>query len=488
MDKKQETSDFSYTKIRDGDKTGLVLCENNESDSQFAYLKKTQPTDLPIFSTSVEHFLKDVFLPRGFPDSVHSDYVQYQIWDTVQAFASTILGTLTTHSIMRGVGVGESTATPLAAAITWILKDGTGMVGRIVFAWWNGPGLDAQCKKWRLFADVLNDAAMGIELTLPYFPSFSTILLCFSSAMKSLVGVAGGATRASITQHQALQNNLADVSAKDGSQETCVNLIASLVGVFMLSFLGASSHVLFWYVVLVATHIYANYRAVRSLCFDTLNEDRLAIIVDNYLMQSSVLSPEKVNEQESVLISYKASKKLCGFDITIGESLEDYVESAKSQKSNSSSIRDALTLFRITKSSSFSIFGKRDRSKSLHTFFIDMQNRVIRIALVHDATSENILNSYISAFLMGIMISMGCEFRQDIIEKAKNAEGPLLAMYKMAIELRQTLSQPKFMNGMLDQHTRTLLAHLKASEWKMDTSMLLVGPYRIYEDTKMLLK
>lgn len=38
---------------------------------------------------------------------------------------------------------------------------------------------------------------------------------------------------------KALRNNLADVSAKDGSQETCVNLIASLIGVFMLSFLDA---------------------------------------------------------------------------------------------------------------------------------------------------------------------------------------------------------------------------------------------------------
>lgn len=34
---------------------------------------------------------------------------------------------------------------------------------------------------------------------------------------------------------QALQNNLADVSAKDGSQETCVNLIASFVGILILS-------------------------------------------------------------------------------------------------------------------------------------------------------------------------------------------------------------------------------------------------------------
>lgn len=30
--------------------------------------------------------------------------------------------------------------------------------------------------------------------------------------------MAGGATRAALTQHQARRNNMADVSAKDGSQ------------------------------------------------------------------------------------------------------------------------------------------------------------------------------------------------------------------------------------------------------------------------------
>jgi hypothetical protein len=34
---------------------------------------------------------------------------------------------------------------------------------------------------------------------------------------------------------QAIRNNMADVSAKDGSQETFVNLCASLVGIVILS-------------------------------------------------------------------------------------------------------------------------------------------------------------------------------------------------------------------------------------------------------------
>lgn len=59
--------------------------------------------------------------------------------------------------------------------------------------------------------DILNDVAMGIELLIPYFSTYSMTILCASSAMKSIVGIAGGATRAALTQHQALQNNLADV-------------------------------------------------------------------------------------------------------------------------------------------------------------------------------------------------------------------------------------------------------------------------------------
>ena len=38
------------------------------------------------------------------------------------------------------------------------------MCGRIGFAWLNGAQLDSDAKQWRLFADVLNDAAIFLEL------------------------------------------------------------------------------------------------------------------------------------------------------------------------------------------------------------------------------------------------------------------------------------------------------------------------------------
>ena len=118
-------------------------------------------------------FFRRVFLPSGYPDSVSSDYVAYQIWDTVQAFASAISGSLATQAVLKGVGVGDETASALSATITWLLRHGAGMAGQIVFTWMEGCDLDHSCKKWRLFADVLNDTAMLLELSGPLWPQKS---------------------------------------------------------------------------------------------------------------------------------------------------------------------------------------------------------------------------------------------------------------------------------------------------------------------------
>ncbi|KAI0216134.1 RUS1 family protein C16orf58, partial [Lamellibrachia satsuma] len=68
-----------------------------------------------------------VFLPQGYPESVSDDYMDYQIWDTMQAFCSSITGALAAQAILKGVGVGDENATVLAATMTWLIK-GTSLV------------------------------------------------------------------------------------------------------------------------------------------------------------------------------------------------------------------------------------------------------------------------------------------------------------------------------------------------------------------------
>lgn len=65
--------------------------------------------------------------------------------------------------------------------------------------------MDSDCKQWRLFADLLNDIAIFVDLSSPILlrPYF-TLVQCVSGILRSLVGIAGGATRAALTQHVGL--------------------------------------------------------------------------------------------------------------------------------------------------------------------------------------------------------------------------------------------------------------------------------------------
>jgi hypothetical protein len=84
---------------------------------------------------SVAAFVRGFFLPTNYPRSVTRDYLEFQVWDTIQAVTSYLRGTLTVRAIMAGVGVGSAEATATSAAIVWVLKDGVGMFGGMLFAW-----------------------------------------------------------------------------------------------------------------------------------------------------------------------------------------------------------------------------------------------------------------------------------------------------------------------------------------------------------------
>ncbi|KAJ8737564.1 hypothetical protein PYW08_000159 [Mythimna loreyi] len=333
----------------------------------------------------VANFIARVFLPQGYPNSVSRDYTNYQIWDTAQAFCSTITGILATQEVLRGVGVGDRTATPLAATVTWVIKDGCGHLGKIYFAYSKGTHLDAYSKKWRLYADTLNDAAMCIEIALPAFKTYTTFILCISTVMKAIVGVAGGATRAAMTQHHALRSNLADVSAKDAAQETAVNLIASMAALLIITLFGSS---LIIFTIMMIFHIIFNYLAVRSVCLRTLNVPRFLQIIETYLRDEVIAKPCLVNRNEPVITwSFRQNyldQNLCGFHIKIGDSMKNLVK--KNPK--------AVFINKV----------KEVYSANEYIIYPCLRTRTIYVFLRNTATSDDILCAYFHSILFGVVI------------------------------------------------------------------------------------
>ncbi|CAF1266533.1 unnamed protein product [Adineta ricciae] len=302
---------MSLSEIQRGQLTGRIY----SSSKGFHYVssKSTKDGNYQKQQTLYQWFLsilKEIFLPAGYPKSVSSDYLGYQIWDTVQAFASSITNALAFSAILEGMGVGDEKASVLSATFVWLVKDGVGMLGRILFAWLHGTGLDSNLKMWRFYADILNDLATSIDLLAPFFKHLLLPIACLSNLCRSIVGVAGGSTRAALAQHQAIAHNMGDVSAKDGSQETLVNLLALVVNIFLLHMVKRDQFIVwFLYFALTTLHLFANYRAIRTLQLRTFNWNRFVLICKNYFPKKEMPTVAYINRHEPILMEVCQSLK-----------------------------------------------------------------------------------------------------------------------------------------------------------------------------------
>ncbi|KAH6874732.1 vitamin B6 photo-protection and homoeostasis-domain-containing protein [Thelonectria olida] len=246
--------------------------------------------------------LYDAFLPVGFPHSVSEDYLAYQTFDSLQAFFSTITSLLANRALLQGLGVGDANSSATFAMLLTILKDAMSRVATILFAQQFGLRIEPDAKKFRFLADLFNDTAFFLELYSPYFGSWGKVIaLTTGEALRALCGVSAGASKAALSVHFAKHNNLAELNAKEASQETAVGLVGLLVGTILVKSVEDHQSVVYLMVSLVFAHLWMNYLGVRSVCMTTLNRQRATILFEEHLKSGKVLTPEEVAQRENII-------------------------------------------------------------------------------------------------------------------------------------------------------------------------------------------
>ncbi|KAI2632149.1 vitamin B6 photo-protection and homoeostasis-domain-containing protein [Hypoxylon sp. NC1633] len=246
--------------------------------------------------------LLDVFLPAGYPHTVTSDYTPYQVYDSLQAFFSTIAGLLSSRAVLQGLGVGDSASSATAAVLLSVLQESTGRLATILFAHRYGRGIEAECKFYRFLADIVNDSALFLDIISPALSTYPKVLaLCAAGILRALCGISGGAAKASLSAHFARSGNIAELNAKDGSQETVISLMGMLAGSLFVQVVHGREAVMAWMIVLVSLHLWTNYQAVRSVHMNTLTKQRLSIILEHWKNSGTILTPKKVAAKESIL-------------------------------------------------------------------------------------------------------------------------------------------------------------------------------------------
>ena len=244
----------------------------------------------------------DSFLPVGFPHSVSDDYLAYQTYDSLQAFFSTISSLLASRALLQGLGVGDASSSATLAMLLTIFQDAMSRIATIFFAYRFGLRIEPDAKRYRFLADVFNDTAFFLDLYSPYLGSLGKVIsLCTGAALRALCGVAGGASKAALSVHFAKHDNLAELNAKEASQETAVGLIGLLVGTVVVKLVEDHQSVVFLMTALVIGHLWVNYAGVCSVHMTTLNRQRATILFNEYLKTGNVLSPKEVAKKENIL-------------------------------------------------------------------------------------------------------------------------------------------------------------------------------------------
>ena len=271
-------------------------------------------------------FLSDAFLPVGFPHSVTADYIAYQAYDSLQAFFSTISSLLSSRAFLRGLGVGDAGSSATFALLLTILKDVVSRLSTIIFAHRYGLAIAPEAKQYRFLADLLNDTAFFIELASPWLDGSSKALaLAFGQALRGVCGVSAGASKAALSVHFARFDNLAELNAKEASQETAVGLLGLAAGTLIVRAIEAEFAVWSFMFVLVFAHLATNYLGVRSVVMTTLNRQRASLVMEAFLSSGRVLTPNEVARRERILFWSPVLANRFGKSVVRVEPASNYV-------------------------------------------------------------------------------------------------------------------------------------------------------------------
>ncbi|CDF35398.1 unnamed protein product [Chondrus crispus] len=255
-----------------------------------------------------------MFFTRSFfPDDVTPDYYSFTAWRFSQRCVSATIGVFGTSSLLFALGI-RSGRIGQAAVISWVLKDGLGRVGKMLWAGSMGKDFDVDPKRWRFRSALLYALGNGLEIVTQIFPASFLVFATLANSMKQVSMLTSSATRnAMYRSFGGVSQNIANITAKGEAQIVVADLIGMACGIRLSKVFGTSKEkVLVAYLILTALDIFGIYMELRQVVFRTLNAERSNILVKRYVRSGALLAPSDVSPQERIFLKphYKSELRL----------------------------------------------------------------------------------------------------------------------------------------------------------------------------------
>ena len=253
------------------------------------------------------------FMRSFFPDDVTPDYYSFTAWRFAQRCVSATIGVFGTSSLLRALGI-RSGRIGQAAIVSWVLKDGLGRVGKMIWAGSMGKDFDVDPKRWRFRSALLYAGGNGLEIITQIFPASFLLFATVANSMKQVSMLTSSATRnAMYRSFGERSQNIANITAKGEAQIVVADLIGMAFGIRLSKAVGSSrTNILGSYSILTVLDIIGIYMELRQVVFRTLNAERSDILINQYLTNGHILTPAEVSAKESIFLKahYKSKVRL----------------------------------------------------------------------------------------------------------------------------------------------------------------------------------
>ncbi|KAE7997820.1 hypothetical protein FH972_002421 [Carpinus fangiana] len=354
----------------------------------------------PAIHRVVDSFLNK-FFPSGYPYSVSEGYLRYTQFRALQHCTSAALSVLSTQSLLFAAGLRPTPAQ--ATAVSWILKDGMQHVGKLICS--NlGARMDSEPKSWRILADVLYDLGTGLEVLSPLCPHLFLEMAGLGNFAKGMAVVAARATRLPIYSSFAKEGNLSDLFAKGEAISTLFNVVGLGAGIQLASTICSSMQgKLVVGPLLSIIHVYCVVEEMRATPVNTLNPQRTALIVADFLKTGKISSPADLRYREDLLFTGRLIED--AGNVKVGRALHKAVKPSK--------LRELKQIFPEEK------------------FILSREIKWVDMILEHDATAEDALRGWLVAAYAAHMEKSfrepNASILQEAYDKMNNAFSPFLS-------------------------------------------------------------
>lgn len=248
---------------------------------------------LNITNTIQENMLKH-FLPTDYPNSVDKGYKEFASYCFLANVCGSTAMVLSTQTLLLAVGVGSASSAPMAGALNWVMKDGIGQLGGVLFASRitsnaTGNTIDKDPKRWRMVSALSMDGATLLEICSPLVPGYFLPIASIANIGKNIGFLTASASRAALHQSLAMRDNLGDITAKAGSQSIAASLVGTGVGICLSPLIGEDYiYITTGFICLSSVHQFCTYKSLKAVALKKLNRHRLVIALDLFLHNANV--------------------------------------------------------------------------------------------------------------------------------------------------------------------------------------------------------